>query len=176
MINDVTELAENKLLLLYILNKIDMPISNSHITQIVLENNLINYFSLQQYLSELIASELILDKKENKRHILSLTSKGKNALDFFISRVPEKKKEIIDTYVDKNISNIKREFEVVWELESLINKKFIVDLKLKRKDDLLIEIKLPADTNTRANEIYSLWKDNNEEIYDTILKLFDRRD
>ena len=52
MFENSAELAENKLLLLYILQVLKRPISNSQLTEIILENNLINYFTLQQYISE----------------------------------------------------------------------------------------------------------------------------
>jgi hypothetical protein len=75
MFKDMSELAENKLLLLYIFCEIGMPVSNSHITQIILENNLINYFSLQQYLSELIDSGFINIKKHDKQHFLKFVAR-----------------------------------------------------------------------------------------------------
>ncbi|WDU82172.1 DUF4364 family protein [Caloramator sp. Dgby_cultured_2] len=90
MYRDTTELAENKLLILYILNKIDTPITNSSLTQIVLENNLINYFSLQQYISELIESGFIEINKEINKQLLRISLKGKRTLEFFIDRIPEK--------------------------------------------------------------------------------------
>ena len=59
MFENSSELAESKLLLLYILKNLKTPISNTQLTEIVLENNLINYFTLQQYISELDSSEFI---------------------------------------------------------------------------------------------------------------------
>lgn len=56
MYDSTLELAENKLLL-YIIKSIKYPISNTQLTDIVLENSFINYFMLQQYVSELISSE-----------------------------------------------------------------------------------------------------------------------
>ena len=53
------ELAENKLLLLYILKTLKQPISNTQLTEIVLENSFINYFTLQQYIAELDESKFI---------------------------------------------------------------------------------------------------------------------
>ena len=53
MYDSTLELAENKLLLLYIIKSIKYPISNTQLTDIVLENSFINYFMLQQYVSEL---------------------------------------------------------------------------------------------------------------------------
>ena len=53
------ELAENKLLLLYILKTLRQPISNTQLTEIVLENSFINYFTLQQYVNELEEAQFI---------------------------------------------------------------------------------------------------------------------
>jgi len=50
------ELAENKIILLYIIEKIGMPVSNIQITKLVLEKKLMNYFLLQQRLNELCES------------------------------------------------------------------------------------------------------------------------
>ena len=47
------QLAENKLILLYIIDKLEIPVSNLQMTKIILENKIMNYFLLQQYLDEL---------------------------------------------------------------------------------------------------------------------------
>ena len=43
----------NKLIILYLLAQVKMPLSVSQITQIILERGYTDYFSLQQYLMEL---------------------------------------------------------------------------------------------------------------------------
>ena len=62
MQNSSTELAESKLLILYIAKKIKMPISNISLTELILSNNLLNYFSLQQYIFELVSSDFLTAK------------------------------------------------------------------------------------------------------------------
>ena len=52
--NSSEETAYHKLLILYILYKIKMDLTNSQITQVVLETEMMNYFSLQQLLSQLM--------------------------------------------------------------------------------------------------------------------------
>ncbi|HAA81046.1 MAG TPA: DUF4364 domain-containing protein, partial [Thermoanaerobacter sp.] len=54
MAYEIQELAENKLIILYILNRINMPITDEQISKIILDNKLMNYFYLRQYLDELI--------------------------------------------------------------------------------------------------------------------------
>ena len=53
MYENSAELAENKLLVLYVIKSLRQAISKTQLTEIILENNFINYFTLQQYISEL---------------------------------------------------------------------------------------------------------------------------
>jgi predicted transcriptional regulator len=56
VIESTQELAENKLILLYVFKKIKLKLTDEQITNIILENNLINYFLLKQYMAELVES------------------------------------------------------------------------------------------------------------------------
>lgn len=169
MFKDSAELAENKLLILYILNKINTPISNSDITHIILENNLINYFALQQYLSELVQSNFINDEKTDKRHAISITIEGKKALYLFLNRIPEKKKKIIDEYIDNYLNELANENESLAEYEPYKNNKFYAKLKLKEKGKMLIELNILANTEAEAKNICNSWKENSKEIYEYII-------
>ena len=171
MFNNITELAESKLLLLYIFDCFDLPLSNSHIIQVVLENNLMNYFTLQQYLSELVEGGFLNDVKEDKRHILSITARGRDVLNYFSSRIPDKKKIIIDEYIKKHIINIKNEIEIIAQYEPY-NDKFLADLKLTDRGNLLIELKLPVNSNEEARELCKIWKENPRDIYEKVTNLF----
>ena len=51
MYENSAELAENKLLVLYVIKSLKQPISNTQLTEIILENNFINYFHLQRLLN-----------------------------------------------------------------------------------------------------------------------------
>ena len=68
MYENSAELAENKLLVLYVIKSLKQPISNTQLTEIILENNFINYFTLQQYISELEYSNFVkyIEKNEKK--------------------------------------------------------------------------------------------------------------
>ena len=89
MFENTSELAENKLLLLFVLKLLKEPISNSQLTEIILENNLINYFTFQQYISELENSKFIKYKQKNDKQLIYLTEQGENVLSFFENRISE---------------------------------------------------------------------------------------
>ena len=48
-----------KLIILYMLNEVDFPLTNSQISEFILEKEYTNYFHLQQAFSELVDSNLL---------------------------------------------------------------------------------------------------------------------
>lgn len=169
MFKDTSELAENKLLLLYILSKLESPTSNSHLTQVVLENNLINYFSLQQYISELIDNDFISDIKENNTHHLSLTEAGKSTLEFFINRIPSDKLNMLDGYMESYTSSTEVKFET---FSSVIKEdsSYLVTLEIKKADDRIGVFNISLDSDDEVKLICDNWEKDGVSIYDTILE------
>ena len=106
------ELAENKLLLLYILKTLKQPISNTQLTEIVLENSFINYFTLQQYIAELDESKFIEYTEVMDKKLLKLTDKGENVLSFFKDRISPSKISLINEYIKLHIDLIKKELTI----------------------------------------------------------------
>lgn len=170
MFENTLELAENKLLLLYIIDKINLPISNTQVTDIVLENNFINYFTLQQYLFELISSNFLNTIEVEDRHKLQITSKGKKVLSLFINRVSSEKIVMVDDYLEKQMNNIKKDISVVSDYTIAYKDKFVVNLKLNKDEVTLIDIKFTVDSKDDAKKICKRWKKNSSEMYMEILK------
>ncbi|SHF13564.1 MULTISPECIES: DUF4364 family protein [Caloramator] len=170
---DVTDLAINKLIILYILNKLNKPSTNSQLTQIILENNLINYFTLQQYISELINTGFINTITDNKKQYLVISSKGSDTLNFFLNRIPDAKIEQLDDYFEnKNESTQKIEPAAEY---MPIKDGFEVNLILKKGAKNLIEIKLPVKTMEDIELIRTNWKNSGEDIYNNLTNLLNKK-
>lgn len=170
---DVTDLAINKLIILYILNKINKPATNSQLTQIILENNLINYFTLQQYISELINTGFINTITDNKKQYLVISSKGSDTLNFFLNRIPDAKIEQLDDYFE-NKNESTQKIEPVAEYMPTKDG-FEVTLILKKASKNLIEIKLPVKTMEDIELIRTNWKNSGEEIYNNLTNLLNKK-
>jgi predicted transcriptional regulator len=171
MYDNTLELAENKLLLLYVFNEIKLSVSNNQLTQIILENNFINYFTLQQYISELVASNFLEYIETNKKHRLIITNEGIRALNLFINRISKTKKETIDDYLKKQIDNIKKEITITSDYTIEKENNFIVNLKAMENDSILIDIKLNVASNKQARDLCSKWKNNSSDLYSKIIQL-----
>ena len=176
MFENTSELAENKLLLLFVLKLLKEPISNSQLTEIILENNLINYFTFQQYISELENSKFIKYKQKNDKQLIYLTEQGENVLSFFENRISEDKKALLAEYISQKIGLIKNELTIQSDYIPTKNESFLVDLKAFEEEDILIDIRLSVPTKKYATTLCKKWKEDYSEIYNNILNLLLKED
>lgn len=171
MYENTLELAENKLLVLYILEQIKLPISNNQITQVILENNLINYFTLQQYISELHAANFISYTENEGKNRIVISDEGKKVLSLFHDRISPSKISFIEEYLQRNIHSIKKEVTVSADYTIDKNSSFIVNLKVVENDSILIDLKLNVPTNNHAKKLCSKWNTDSSALYSDIIKL-----
>ena len=170
MYDNTLELSEIKLLLLYIIKSIKYTISNAQLTDIVLEHSFINYFTLQQYISELEKSNFIkLEEKDNKEFVL-LTRKGDSVLSLFKDRLSQSKMKSIDEYLSEQIDEIKRELNIFGDYTPDNNDSFLVTLKALEGNCVLLDLNVSVPSKDQAKELCSKWKNNSSEIYNKIME------
>ena len=165
------ELAENKLLLLYIFNKIQLPISNNLITEMVLENNLLNYFSLQQYLGELVTSGFLILEKEEKKHLYNISNKGKSVLEYFENRISDVKKELINIYFETHKELFKNDFVIAADYFLGNDDNYMISCKIADNQFEILELKLTVKSSQEAKQICSNWKHDASDIYSKLIKM-----
>ena len=171
MYENSAELAENKLLVLYVIKSLRQPISKTQLTEIILENNFINYFTLQQYISELETAEFVEDIEKNNKKLITITTKGENVLSIFNDRISPIKRDIIDNYISKTIDNIKKELTIHSDYTIEKNNSFIVNLKALEDETLLIDLKISVPTKKQATSLCNRWKENPSDIYTKIVQV-----
>ena len=171
MYENSAELAENKLLVLYVIKSLRQPISKTQLTEIILENNFINYFTLQQYISELETAEFVEYIEKNDKKLITITTKGENVLSIFNDRISPIKRDIIDNYISKTIDNIKKELTIHSDYTIEKNNSFIVNLKALEDETLLIDLKISVPTKMQATSLCNRWKENPSDIYTKIVQV-----
>ena len=171
MYENSAELAENKLLVLYVIKSLRQAISKTQLTEIILENNFINYFTLQQYISELETSKFVEYIEKNNKKLITITTKGENVLSIFNERISPIKRDIIDNYISKTIDNIKKELTIHSDYTIEKNNSFIVDLKALEDETLLIDLKISVPTKKQATSLCNRWKENPSDIYTKIVQV-----
>ena len=114
--NDSTAtLAENKVLILYILDQIEDNITESGLFKIISSINNVNYFYFKQYLTDLINSKLVGEYTKDDEQLLMITSKGKDSLPLTQDLLPGIVKLKADNLLKKELSSIEEESSVIAE-------------------------------------------------------------
>ena len=72
-----------KLIVLYMLDKVDFPLTTSQISEFILDKGYTTYFRLQETLSELTDSELLKIETTHNRTLYRLTETGADTIHFF---------------------------------------------------------------------------------------------
>ena len=79
--DNTTALAENKVLILYILDQISNGLQEDGLYKIISSINDVNYFYFKEVLTDLLDSKLVgIFTKDEEESVLKITSEGKNAL------------------------------------------------------------------------------------------------
>lgn len=164
------ELAENKLILLYIVDKLNMPVSNLQLTKIVMENKLMNYFMFQQFLDELCSLKYMSSKVTDNTTYYSITPSGKQTLDYFINHIPKGIMSIIDNYISKIRKNIRNETFIKADFTPESENEFTVTCQIREDTFSLIDLKISVGTKSDARDICKNWQKHSQTIYSEIIE------
>ena len=165
------DLAENKVLILYILNKLLDGIKSDNLYKIVSSTNSINYFYFQELLTDLIYTNLVGSFTKDEDTFIKITSDGQNALSLTKSLLPGIVKLKADNVFKEEVSIIAEESSIVTEYTPKDENSYTVTCKIIEKNDVIFEVSTFAGTRERAKQISDNWKSHAEEIYPKIIKL-----
>lgn len=159
-----------KLMIMYMLDKVNFPLSNNQISNFMLEKQYTNYFTLQESIHSLEEDEFIHSILYHNSTQYILTKKGKDTIDFFFNKISQSIRDDIDNYLNDNKYELKCEVCTTADYYQEKNGEYITRLKVIEGDVSLIEISLSVPDVDAAKSICSKWKNNNQSIYEYVIK------
>ena len=174
--DNATALAENKVLILYILNLIDNDIRQDDLFKIITSINNINYFYFKQILTDLIDSKLVGSYTKEAEQVIKITSKGKEAYILTKDVLPGIMKLKADNIFKKEFSSIEEEASVIAEFIPKNENDYTIKCKIVENNETIFEVKTFAGSRERAKKIVDNWNQNAKSIYPQILNLLLKND
>ena len=101
-----------KLIVLYMLEKVDFPLTNGQISEFILEKGYTKYFTLQQAISEMVSAGFIREESTHNRTLYHLTDEGTETIQFFKSNISPAIRKDIDTFITEKAYELKNEVSV----------------------------------------------------------------
>jgi predicted transcriptional regulator len=169
------EVVENKLILLYIIEKLNVPVSNLQITKLILENKFMNYFLLQQFLNELFESKFLLLEMVDGKTLYKITQAGRNTLEYFSNLIPSGIKARMDNTFTDIRKNIRNETLITADFTPESENKFIASCKVGEDNFSLMEINVTVGTKIDARTVCENWKKYSQAIYSEIIDILTKK-
>lgn len=164
-------LAENKVLILYILNKLNKPIDNDSLLKLILSIKDMNYFYFQQFLLDLLENKYIIGYTKEDKTMYKITEAGIETLSLTNDLLPGITKLQIDNALKEEVDEIQNLNHAVSEFVPRNENEFIVTCKLVKNNVTTFEIKLQANSREQAKAISEKWENNYTEIYPIIMEI-----
>ncbi|WP_164845546.1 DUF4364 family protein [Anaerosphaera multitolerans] len=164
------ELAQNKLILLYIIKNSNGEFNDEQLTKFILEINLFNFFYFKQYIAELSESEFIfLDNEEN----YNVTNEGLNTLNMFVNELPTTILEEIDTYLNTFKKDLISKKSIIAKYYKDDFDRIYVNLAIKESNVEIFNLTLEVPTKEYAKKITEKFKIQPEVLYLKIIEQLD---
>lgn len=151
------------------LSKVDFPLSNSQISDFMLNKEYTTYFKLQQALSELIDAGFIREEATRNRTLYHLTEDGASTIEYFKSSVSHAiQKDVID-YLQEKKYDLKNEVSVKADYYRNTNKEYSVHCQVIESRFPLIDLTISVPSEAEADIIAKNWQKKNQELYAKIM-------
>lgn len=159
-----------KLIILFILDKVDFSLTNAQISNIILEKEYTNYFNIQQAINELEKTDLIQGETIRNSSYFVITNAGRETLNFFNKEIGEVIKNEILIYLKENRYKLREEVSTLADYYEAKKGEFIAHCYVQEKESRIIELNLSVPDEEEAASICRNWRSHSQEIYAYVME------
>ena len=139
-----------KLIVLYMLEKVDFPLTTSQISEFILDKGYTTYFKLQETLSEMVESGLLRVETTHNRTLYHLTENGAETIQFFKNKISTAIQNDIDEFLKEKRYDLKEEVAIKSDYYLNTNHEYEVRCQIVENGFSLIDLKITVPTEIEA--------------------------
>lgn len=158
-----------KLVILYILDRLETPISNAELTRIILERNIAQYMAIQESLEDLVGDGYISVSENRNSHLYSITNEGRETLSFFYQNLSVPLRDDIDDCLSKEQYHLRDLAASTADYYEINKNEYICELKVVERGSELVNINLLVTSPEEADTICNRWKEANADVYEFLI-------
>lgn len=158
-----------KLIVLYMLKRVDFPLTKAQISDFILGKEYTNFLTLQQVIGELTEAGLLTAQSIRNRTHLSITKEGQETLKFFENQIGESIKADIDDFFRENEIDLRNEVSILSDYYKSTSGEYEAHLTAKEKGVKLVDITISVPSEETASSICDNWQRKNQDIYQYLI-------
>ncbi len=163
--------TQNKLLILFVFDKMEMPLAEDSIADLCCNSNTwLNYMDFKLALQQLIEANFVysINSNQSSTPLFTITPEGRVCLAHFFTRIPSSLREIISDCVKVNRLNYRRKQEYFSDYRKKADGTYDVILKIIEPTQPALEIKINVPNRNVAKYVYSKWEDKAANAFQMI--------
>lgn len=158
-----------KLMVLYMLNQVQFPLTNSQMLSFFLDNEYTDYFTFQQAMNELVTADLILSESMHNSSHYTITESGKETLSYFSSNISKAIIDDMDTFLRENQVKLRNESGITAEYYKS-GQEYTVRGQVKEGRNLLFALEISVPNKEQAIAVCNNWAKSSQDIYTLAVK------
>lgn len=158
-----------KLIVLYMLEKVDFPLTNGQISEFVLEKGYTTYFTLQQAISEMVEAGFIRQESTHNRTLYHLTEEGAETIQYFRSNISSAIRKDIDTFMVEKSYDLKNAASIKADYYPNNRNEYSVRCQILENNATLMDLTVNVPTEDEAVSVANNWNQKHQEIYAQIM-------
>jgi hypothetical protein len=164
---DQDKLTQVKLIILYMLARVDFLMTASQISDFVLGKDYADFIMLTQAQGELMDNGLISQAPHSHNATeLSITSEGRDTIKYFGSRLPDFIKNDIENYFADKAFELRNELAVKGDyVYNSATGEYETRLIIKDRDVTTLDMTLSVPTEEIAEHIVDVWKEKATGVF-----------
>lgn len=162
-----------KLIILYMLNKVDIPLTANQIINYVLEQGYTDYITIQQTIGELIEDGFIATGSMHHTAMYTISDAGSSTLKMFQDTISPVIREEIDTYLRINRYKFLEDRSTTAEYTTEDDNEYRVYLSICERGQIIMELQIVVPTLETAEKYCENWKKKSAEAYEYALRILE---
>jgi len=157
----------SKLVLLYVFDKMEMPLTENTITDMCCNrNSWVSYLTCKEVVNDLVENGFILVSTNNSgEQYYTITTDGRSCLSYFFMKIPASLREEITIFIRDNRLSFRRKQEYFSDYYKNADGSYTVLMKIVEPLGTKMELKLNVANRGIAKVIYNKWEEKASQVY-----------
>ncbi|MCD7745290.1 MAG: DUF4364 family protein [Lachnospiraceae bacterium] len=159
-----------KLIILYMLSRVDFPLTNAQISDFILEKDYTDFFTLQSVLADLEDGQMIHTETIRNCSYYTILEAGEEVLKYFHNRISPTIRRELDQYMTDNKIQMRDDVSVLADYYKNTEGDYSVRCVVKEKLANLIDLTITVPYEDQAKAACRSWKEHSQSIYKFVFK------
>lgn len=159
-----------KLMILFMLKKGSLSLTNSQISDFFIEKGYTNFFTLQEVINSLLETGMITSETVRNSTRYNLTTEGEETLSYLKDKLSDVIIQDILDYLNEKKIELVNELSVLADYDRTLGGEYAVHFRVMEQGEPLVDMTLSVVTEALAERMCDNWQKHSSEIYGYLME------